>query len=154
MDTFTKLLLPTIILDNDYRVNACVDKKPSTPWGSRAVPQLSTDLALHRLAMEFEWDPACSMQYGRRLKGLLLWTSRFRSKSFYPIVTTIYPIVVLLLSGKSLTQQFWNFHHQNVTLLLRSWHFLHLCRALLLSRWIHQVLYEVVKKLLRLGWLL
>jgi hypothetical protein len=43
------------------------DKKPSTPWCSRAVPQLSTDLALHRLAMEFGWDPAFSMQYGRRL---------------------------------------------------------------------------------------
>ena len=50
-----------------YRVNADGHEKPSTPWGSRAVPQLSTDLALHRLAMEFEWDPACSMQYGRRL---------------------------------------------------------------------------------------
>lgn len=42
-------------------------KKPSTPWRSRAVPQPSTTLALHRLAMEFEWDPAFSMQYGRRL---------------------------------------------------------------------------------------
>ena len=45
----------------------CHGKKPSTPWSSRAVPQPSTDLALHRLAMEFEWDPAFSMQYGRRL---------------------------------------------------------------------------------------
>ena len=42
-------------------------KKPSTPWCSRAVPQPSTDPALHRLATEFGWDPACSMQYGRRL---------------------------------------------------------------------------------------
>ena len=42
-------------------------KKPSTPWCSRAVPQPSTDPALHRLAAEFGWDPACSMQYGRRL---------------------------------------------------------------------------------------
>lgn len=41
--------------------------KPSTPWSSRAVPQPSTDLALHRFAVEFRWDPACSMQYGRRL---------------------------------------------------------------------------------------
>ena len=44
-------------------------KKPSTPRGSRAVPQPSTDLALHRLAREFGWDPAFSMQYGRRLIG-------------------------------------------------------------------------------------
>lgn len=44
-----------------------LSNKPSTPWSSRAVPQPSTDLALHRLAMEFEWDPAYSMQYGRRL---------------------------------------------------------------------------------------
>ena len=51
------------------------DKKPSTPWSSRAVPQPSTDLALHRLAMEFEWDPAFSMQYGRRLIDMVL---RFR----------------------------------------------------------------------------
>ena len=50
-----------------YRVVIFVIIKPSTPWSSRAVPQLSTDLALHRLAMEFEWDPAFSMQYGRRL---------------------------------------------------------------------------------------
>lgn len=51
----------TIGFASDYQ------EKPSTPWSSRAVPQPSTDLALHRLAMEFEWDPACSMQYGRRL---------------------------------------------------------------------------------------
>ena len=51
----------------DYRVFMWLAEKPSTPWSSRAVPQPSTDLALHRLAMEFEWDPACSMQYGRRL---------------------------------------------------------------------------------------
>ena len=38
----------------------------STPWCSRAVPQPSTDLALHRLAAEFGWDPAFSMQYGRQ----------------------------------------------------------------------------------------
>ena len=60
---------PTISVFNisDYRVYEGGVEKPSTPWGSRAVPQLSTDLALHRLAMEFEWDPAYSMQYGRRL---------------------------------------------------------------------------------------
>ena len=40
----------------------------STPWCSRAVPQPSTDLALHRFAVEFRWDPAFSMQYGRRLQ--------------------------------------------------------------------------------------
>jgi len=40
----------------------------STPWCSRAVPQPSTDLALHRFAAEFGWDPAFSMQYGRQLK--------------------------------------------------------------------------------------
>lgn len=39
----------------------------STPWCSRAVPQPSTDLALHRFAAEFGWDPAFSMQYGRQL---------------------------------------------------------------------------------------
>lgn len=43
------------------------NKKPSTPWSSRAVPQPSTDLALSRLASEFERDPAHSIQYGRRL---------------------------------------------------------------------------------------
>ena len=48
-------------------------KKPSTPWRSRAVPQPSTTLALHRLAMEFEWDPAFSMQYGRRLIDYRFW---------------------------------------------------------------------------------
>ena len=41
----------------------------STPWCSRAVPQPSTDLALHRFAAEFGWDPAFSMQYGRQLRS-------------------------------------------------------------------------------------
>jgi hypothetical protein len=52
----------------NYRdIHMALRKKPSTPWCSRAVPQPSTDPALHRLATEFGWDPACSMQYGRRL---------------------------------------------------------------------------------------
>jgi hypothetical protein len=59
-----RVMYPIVVY---YRVPKSCSKKPSTPWCSRAVPQLSTDLALHRLAMEFEWDPAHSMQYGRRL---------------------------------------------------------------------------------------
>ena len=43
------------------------EQQPSTPWSSRAVPQPSTDLALHRFAVEFGWDPAFSMQCGRQL---------------------------------------------------------------------------------------
>jgi len=50
----------------------CIRIKLSTPWSSRAVPQPSTDLALHRFAVEFRWDPAFSMQYGRRLHNKLL----------------------------------------------------------------------------------
>lgn len=50
-------------------------KKPSTPRISRAVPQPSTDLALYRFAMEFGWDPAYSIQYGRRLLLLTLLPS-------------------------------------------------------------------------------
>jgi len=42
----------------------------STPWCSRAVPQPSTSLALHRFAVEFRWDPAFSMQYGRQRQYL------------------------------------------------------------------------------------
>jgi hypothetical protein len=48
-------------------------KMLSTPWCSRAVPQPSTDLALHRFAAEFGWDPAFSMQYGRQLNTLIGW---------------------------------------------------------------------------------
>lgn len=72
---------PLVILSVSHRrLRACVcvcvipvtlgnddNKKPSTPWSSRAVPQPSTDLALSRLASEFERDPAHSIQYGRRL---------------------------------------------------------------------------------------
>lgn len=61
------------------------NKKPSTPWRSRAVPQPSTTLALHRLAMEFEWDPAFSMQYGRRLIDYRFPIVRFKNCRF-PIV--------------------------------------------------------------------
>lgn len=48
-----------------YRVDIKINML-STPWCSRAVPQPSTDLALHRFAAEFGWDPAFSMQYGRQ----------------------------------------------------------------------------------------
>lgn len=48
-----------------YRVDNKINLL-STPWCSRAVPQPSTDLALHRFAAEFGWDPAFSMQYGRQ----------------------------------------------------------------------------------------
>jgi hypothetical protein len=56
---------PSMSQLSGHPIETC--KKPSTPWCSRAVPQPSTDPALHRLATEFGWDPACSMQYGRRL---------------------------------------------------------------------------------------
>ena len=41
------------------------NKKVVDTWTSQAVPHLSTDRALQRLASEFERDPACSLRYGR-----------------------------------------------------------------------------------------
>lgn len=76
---------------SDYRELGGLGKKPSTPWRSRAVPQPSTTLALHRLAMEFEWDPAFSMQYGRRLIDYRFPIPRFNKCEF--------PIVDFSLSG-------------------------------------------------------
>lgn len=64
---YTICQLASFFAPNYRDIPRRLGKKPSTPWCSRAVPQPSTDPALHRLAAEFGWDPAYSMQYGRRL---------------------------------------------------------------------------------------
>lgn len=128
----TRSILPFTF---NYRVNMFDGWKPSTPWGSRAVPQLSTDLALHRLAMEFEWDPACSMQYGRRLKIFLDQIVRF-TKLHLPDSHFYFRVNIIL-------SPIYRYSCRDCpSRMLRRLLFLHLCRAPVTNRWIHRVLYS------------